>query len=806
MDYGHKLTDEELKELEKRINAEYTQAEKEVAQKLSNYLAGFMRRDIEQKTLVDAGEISEREYLNWRAGQIATGKRWEELRQSLAEDMHRTNVETQKQAQSESMDIYALNHNYGTYEVENGAEIDTKYTLYDRQTVERLVKDNPQMLPPPGKKVSERIKAGLDVRWNNQHIQSVMMQSLLQGESIGKIATRLANAVGDSNRAAAIRNARTMTTGAENAGRVDAYERAKDMGVPVRQMWVATIDDRTRESHRKMDGETIEPGETFSNKCRFPGDPLGEPSEVYNCRCTLVARIPGVQYTFAERGTDKDSYEEWKKGKETEEKPQVEEQKTEEPKVEEVEKPKDEIVEDVVEDVKDEGLKDGVPNSATEYYVSGDGMWINQYLRGNGDFGELTENEEQFLHDLDVATNGKVEIDTLYRSVDAKAIFGNISDSDYSNLVDYVIYGDKAYSKGAYSQGLKEKAENLVSRTEGKEITEKGFMSTTKSEEIATNFGDFTGAEHPMVMKIDTGGYVKGVDVSLYDQNVSEGMEQQEVLLAREQDYIVERIYALETDDGKFLCADVKLINDDEQEPQVEDVKDETKATGFEFVPASSIADAEEYAKSFVDDSQFGAIGISYKGIGLDVANEVNKTIGDFYNTYNVSQFGGVYAPKGNTKLGKMMQDAHAAYSPVRNSFLINYDCKTLEYVERQLAEEKALVKDFLANPDKYDKSNMSQRALKVLENSITSGRGTVPDNMEDIVNHELGHCLERFIKQADNYDDIMANMEEFAPKISGYAVDNFNEYIAESFCSYKKGEEIVDPELIKAFKELERK
>lgn len=335
MDYGHKLTDEELKELEKRINAEYTQAEKEVAQKLSNYLAGFMRRDIEQKTLVDAGEISEREYLNWRAGQIATGKRWEELRQSLAEDMHRTNVETQKQAQSESMDIYALNHNYGTYEVENGAEIDTKYTLYDRQTVERLVKDNPQMLPPPGKKVSERIKAGLDVRWNNQHIQSVMMQSLLQGESIGKIATRLANAVGDSNRAAAIRNARTMTTGAENAGRVDAYERAKDMGVPVRQMWVATIDERTRESHRKMDGETIEPGETFSNKCRFPGDPLGEPSEVYNCRCTLVARIPGVQYTFAERGTDKDSYEEWKKGKETEEKPQVEEQKTEEPKVEE---------------------------------------------------------------------------------------------------------------------------------------------------------------------------------------------------------------------------------------------------------------------------------------------------------------------------------------------------------------------------------------------------------------------------------------------------------------------------------------
>ena len=402
MDYGHKLTDEELKELEKRINAEYTQAEKEVAEKLSNYLAGFMRRDIEQKMLVDAGEISEREYLNWRAGQIATGKRWEELRQSLAEDMHRTNVEAQKQAQSESMDIYALNHNYGTYEVENGAEIDTKYTLYDRQTVERLVKDNPQMLPPPGKKVSERIKAGLDVRWNNQHIQSVMMQSLLQGESIGKIATRLANAVGDSNRAAAIRNARTMTTGAENAGRVDAYERAKEMGVPVRQMWVATIDDRTRESHRKMDGETIEPGETFSNKCRFPGDPLGEPSEVYNCRCTLVARIPGVQYTFAERGTDKASYEEWKKGKETEEKPQVEEQKTEEPKVEE---PKAEEIQPTIKEVttKEEALEElgKIFDSVENNFTKNDERLIientNQLLKLNQRFGAITENNTGYI-------------------------------------------------------------------------------------------------------------------------------------------------------------------------------------------------------------------------------------------------------------------------------------------------------------------------------------------------------------------------------------------------------------------------
>lgn len=32
----------------------------------------------------------------------------------------------------------------------------------------------------------------------------------------------------------------------------------------------------------------------FSNGCRYPGDPRGRPGEVYNCRCTMVAKVRGV--------------------------------------------------------------------------------------------------------------------------------------------------------------------------------------------------------------------------------------------------------------------------------------------------------------------------------------------------------------------------------------------------------------------------------------------------------------------------------------------------------------------------------
>lgn len=53
------------------------------------------------------------------------------------------------------------------------------------------------------------------------------------------------------------RTARTAVTAAENAGCVDSYSRAKSLGIELEQEWMATLDVRTRSSHRKLDAAGV---------------------------------------------------------------------------------------------------------------------------------------------------------------------------------------------------------------------------------------------------------------------------------------------------------------------------------------------------------------------------------------------------------------------------------------------------------------------------------------------------------------------------------------------------------------------
>jgi len=318
-------TDKILKNIENQITKEYAQAEKEIKQKLDDYLRRFQVKDELKRKALANGLISEDEYKQWRIGQIMMGKRWEEMRDSIAKDLTNADQIARSIAFGHMPEVYAINHDYGTFQIEAASLLDTSYTLYDRQAMEQLMKDNDQtFIPAPGRKVTQAINEGKAMAWNRKQVQSAMMQSLLQGESIPDIATRLAKTVGESDRKAAIRNARTMTTGIENAGRMASYKRANDMGIETQKQWLATLDSRTRHWHSSLDGVKVDNDKPFTNEygdIMYPGDPAADPSNIFNCRCTLIASIKGFERDVSDMGLRHDdnlgdmTYDEWRAGK-----------------------------------------------------------------------------------------------------------------------------------------------------------------------------------------------------------------------------------------------------------------------------------------------------------------------------------------------------------------------------------------------------------------------------------------------------------------------------------------------------------
>lgn len=301
-DLGHVLTDKELEALEKRIAEEYAKASRDMKRKYREYMAKFEEERQEKYQLWKDGKITKKEYTDFVYRKTMVGNRWKEMQQVLAEDLQHADEMALGIARDKMPDIFALNANFGTYDIEHVGKIDTGFTLYNHDTAAYLMEDR-QLMPGPSTKKAAQIAADKSMQWNQRHIQSAVLQGVLQGESPYKVAERLTG-VAQMGLNASIRYARTMTTSAQNAGRYESYHRAKRLGVDLTIEWQATLDGRTRHEHRMMHGQrrnVDEPFELDGVKILYPAQSSGAGSSdipqsmIWNCRCTLLAWVKGFE-------------------------------------------------------------------------------------------------------------------------------------------------------------------------------------------------------------------------------------------------------------------------------------------------------------------------------------------------------------------------------------------------------------------------------------------------------------------------------------------------------------------------------
>lgn len=306
-DTAHRLTDKKLEEMEKRLSAIYSRAEKEIQQTADEYFSKFAKQDEAKRKLLEQGKITEEEYTKWRKGKVMYGKRFTEMKEQCAKQLLNVNQTAISYINGELPEVYALNYNALDSAVDGVGGY--SFTLVDADTVRNLAVTDTSLLP------YKEIDPAKDIPWNMKKINAETLQGILQGESMDKIAKRIMN-VQEMNKTQAIRSARTIVTGAECKGRQDSYQRAKNDGIILRKYWIATYDKRARDWHKDAGNDyteekAIEIDDFFivdGEKMLHPGDSMNGASghNLYNCRCSVASKVIGfkkaqVQKAMAEK-------------------------------------------------------------------------------------------------------------------------------------------------------------------------------------------------------------------------------------------------------------------------------------------------------------------------------------------------------------------------------------------------------------------------------------------------------------------------------------------------------------------------
>lgn len=821
--------------LERRIRAVYTEAQKDLQKKLDDYIVKFRAKDAQMRQDLAEQAITQKEYDEWRQGAIFQGKSWRARLKQVTDTLANANEESLRLVRGEQLNEFAEGMNHEQFVLAQNTGLSINFGIYDAETVGKLIREQPDLLPP------KKLNRGKDERWNQKKVTGSILQGIIQGESIDDIAKRIARDTARQNSKAMIRYARTATTGAQNAGRMETMHRAHGMGINVRKQWLATLDARTRDSHRHLDGQVKDIDDHFDSdygKIMFPGDPSAHPGDVYNCfvgetniatdseiirsykhdysgKLITVKTSSGVEFTCtpnhpiltpsgwvaAERLQDRNNLLIASIGEDDPLRinPYIEHAFTRI---------------DAIHQLFDEmgskrtarlgvNFHGDVPTTDVEIITQ------KRFLRNNRDSGCADGVNKLLLKHSDESLMGKGAFVQHFGSVWFAALrfmcgFGKALSLFGRRVIHAVVHGFRPIA-GSDATVLQAQSDDVTGDVQFLRESLDGFSGKVFVDNIVNI--KITTVSHVPVYNLQTSNSRYFVN-SIIAQNGEKCNGKFAIahncrctLIYVYPDYPTDPGERLDNITGEHVRGDMTYAEWAGTQPKAQP---ETKPAAAR-PRLETIEEAEAYAKStFVDTDMWGSQGLSLQGISVDSANIVVGRLAEFYETYDVDKFSTLVAPAGNTKLGKAISGAHAGFNPMNRAMILNRkSLKDPETVREALAKERELVADYMKNPDKYP--GLSTRIRKLLEASHKSGRATVPTTLEEAIDHECGHALEKALKKAPNYHAVEENMPKYADGISGYATTSMGEYIAESHCAWRRGEECVDPEMVKAFEWLRR-
>ena len=314
-----RISTRQLNRLCRRILRVYGTARREMQDQLTEFLTKYKQLDERKRAQLDAGEITEDDYRIWLQNQVFQSDLMHQKLDGITQTCTTAQETAYKLARDEQYNIFSFGANWAFYEMEQAAGVTFGLTLYNTEAVKLLLKENPRMVP--NKRIKSESNRTYDARVFNRYV----MQGIVQGKSVHDIAVQAVNGMADTEIHWAMNNAITALTGAQNAGTLQQIKNAKALGIPIEKQWNATLDYRTRNMHRLLDQQSVDPDEPFrvqGYELQYPGDPHGAPEMVYRCRCTLTANLLKYPRRNTQRGDNisketvpEMTYTEWYKAK-----------------------------------------------------------------------------------------------------------------------------------------------------------------------------------------------------------------------------------------------------------------------------------------------------------------------------------------------------------------------------------------------------------------------------------------------------------------------------------------------------------
>ncbi len=214
-------------------------------------------------------------------------------------------------------DIYELSYYSTGFALESESQVKLSYAMINEEVINQSVQN-----PISGLTLNDRLeKNRIELIYR---VRQEITQGLILGESYQKIAKRLKDTFeGDVKKS--IRVAQTEAHRIKNTARYESLQHAQAKGIELKKVWVSTLDKKTRDRHRSLDGQKVDVDQLFKSggaEALYPGG-FGVASQDVNCRCTFVSVLDGFEPTVrASRGEDGKTkvipyttYEDWHKAR-----------------------------------------------------------------------------------------------------------------------------------------------------------------------------------------------------------------------------------------------------------------------------------------------------------------------------------------------------------------------------------------------------------------------------------------------------------------------------------------------------------